>query len=94
MARVKHSGGEASLRAYLLAEALWLRDAYIDKLPEAEPVFSGPVDALARGKACSLRRYELPDDYPARLVGHQHDILILTETNQLSAARSPRSFRI
>ncbi|WP_373235230.1 hypothetical protein [Mycobacterium marinum] len=83
MARLKQRQGEAGLREYLLEEAVALRRMYGSEFWDA---LSAPVDCLIGGEAYTLRRYQLPDGHPLRLVGcpaGMSDVLVLTEDDRL-----------
>lgn len=83
MPRFEDDGADETLRQYLLAVEADFRERYIEGIPEAAEALSIGVNQLSRGETYSFPRYMLPGDHPARLVGGLHDMLVLTEDNQL-----------
>ncbi|WP_067566400.1 hypothetical protein [Nocardia acidivorans] len=83
MARPRGNQKEQDIRRHLLEESTALRDRYGWLDPAAFAELSKPVDQLSAGAAWSLRRYELPDDHPARTAGAAGDLLTLDESDVL-----------
>lgn len=96
MARFKHRGGDADLRAALLAEAKSMLAFYLghpwpldgsDYEPTATEIaqnpFGGAVAALTAGEVVMIHRWSLPDWCADRHVGAPGDYLLLTEGNEL-----------
>jgi hypothetical protein len=87
MARLKHRAAEAGLREFLLEQAVYLRDTYGPKMPEAWDVFSRAVDALLGGEAIRLYAWELPEGHPAFKERGVNAMFILTEDDELVPSR-------
>lgn len=86
VARLKQRGDEVGLREYFLEEAIYMRDTYGPKLPEAWDMYSRRVDRLIGGEEHGFSRYELPWDHPlrrARGPAGMSDSLVLTEDDEL-----------
>ena len=79
MARLKRRGDEVGLREYFLEEAVYMRDTYGPKLPQAWDIYSREVDRLIGGEDHEFTRYELSWDHPLRREGSLYDRLVLTE---------------
>jgi hypothetical protein len=93
VARLSNPNADTALRQYLLEERRAFRHRMATRLADdaawssaAWAELSKGVDPLAAGEACQLRRFELPDTHPARVVGAVSDLLVLGADNMLRAA--------